>query len=75
MKNITELKLTLSSQNKNPLRDLLRKMSNEQLLAERQKAVKDFNSKDTRANFNYKMFIDHLCEVRGIIKPTPGIWV
>jgi hypothetical protein len=75
MKNIIDLKLSLASSQKNPLRDLLRKMSNEALLAEQAKASKAFNARDTQANFHYKMFIDHLCEVRGIVKPSPGIWV
>lgn len=75
MKNINDLKLTLASTQRNPLRDRLRKMSNEALLAEQAKANKAFYAKDTRANCTYKMFIDYLCEVRGIVKPSPGIWV
>jgi hypothetical protein len=75
MKKITELKLTLASTRKNPLRDKLRAMTNEQLLDEQAKATKAFKAKDTRANFSYMSFIDYLCEVRRITKPTPGIWV
>ena len=75
MKNITALKLTLNSTAKNPLRDLLRGMSKEQLLAEQVKASKTYNAKDTRDNFCYKMYIDYMCEAKGFTKPTPGIWV
>lgn len=73
MKNITELKLTLASHKKNPLRDLLRNMSNEQLLAEQKKSLKHINR--SRADWNYNFFIDYLCEERGLVKPKPGIWV
>jgi adenine C2-methylase RlmN of 23S rRNA A2503 and tRNA A37 len=72
---INELKLSLQSTRRNPLRDKLRAMNNEQLLAEKAKATKAHKAKDTRANFDYMMFLDYLCEVRGITKPTPGIWV
>jgi hypothetical protein len=71
---INEQKLTLASTRRNPLRDKLRAMTNEQLLAEKAKATKAQKVKDTRANFNYMMFVDYLCETRGITKPTPGIW-
>lgn len=73
--NIDELKLTLASTRKNPLRDKLRAMTDEQLLAEQAKARKAQKAKDTRVNFTYMMFVDYLCEKRGITKPTPGIWV
>ena len=76
MKPTTEqLKLSLNSHHRNPLRDILRQMSNEQLLAERAKASKAFNAKDTRANFNYFYFIANLCEVRGLVAKTPSIGI
>lgn len=70
---INEQKLTLSSHKKNPLRDKLRAMSNEQLLAEKEKSLKHINR--SKADWNYNFFIDYLCECRGITKATPGIWV
>lgn len=75
MKNINDLKLTLASSQKNPLRDRLRKMSKEQLLAERAKAVKKYNATGTLVDGNYYHFIDYLCEAKGFTKPRPGIWV
>jgi len=75
MKNIKDLKLSINSSRKNPLRDLLRKMSNDALLAEQAKASKALNAQKTQANLLYKMFIDHLLEVRGVSKPSQGIGI
>ena len=73
MTKIEEQKLTLANHNKNPLRDRLRKMTNDQLVAEMNNAFQAFQAKDTKPNFNYYMFLSYLCEARGVIKPTPGI--
>ena len=70
---ITEQKLTLASTRKNPLKDKLRAMSNEQLQAEQAKSLKNINR--SKADWNYNFFIGYLCESRGITKATPGIWV
>ena len=70
---LTEKKLTLSSPQKNSLRDKLRAMSNDQLLAEQAKSLKNINR--SHADWNYNFFINYLCEARGIIKPKPGIWL
>jgi hypothetical protein len=72
MKNITELKLTLTSTKVNPLRDKLREMSKDQLLAEREKAMKDYKSKANVVNTRYYFFVDNLCEAKGFIKHYTG---
>lgn len=74
MTKIEEQKLTIANTRKNPLRDKLRAMNNDQLRTELTKSLNAYNRQDTRANFNYYMFVSYLCETRGIIK-TPGICV
>jgi hypothetical protein len=72
MKNINELKVTLHSHKVNPLRDKLRAMSQNQLLAEREKAMKDYQSKANIVNTHYYFFVDYLCEAKGFIKHYTG---
>ena len=72
---LNELKLTLASTARNSLRDKLRNMSKDELLAERAKSLKAYNAKDTRVNWYYYSYIDDLCEAKGFVAPSPCIWV
>lgn len=72
MKNINELKLTLTSTKVNPLRDRLREMGQDQLLAEREKAMKAYQSKANVVNTRYYFFVDYLCGAKGFIKHYTG---
>jgi hypothetical protein len=74
-KTTEELKLNIQCHAKNPLRDRLRAMSDAELMNEKANAWKAQKQKDSRANFNYAMFIDYLCETRKITKANPGVWV
>ena len=72
---INEQKLTLKSTKRNPLRDRLRNMTKDELLAERTKAINAMKKHDTLVNWAYYSFIDYLCDTKGFTKSAPGVSV
>lgn len=70
MTTIKEHKLNLESHLRNPLRDALRKMSDEAILAEYNK----WKGKMTKQeDIRYNITLQTMCQARGLVAKSPSI--